>query len=117
MSKVSHIPSKVLSGLSDEELMTAYSGVQALLEARIPAAMSYADTGVLYDSRNNEIGRMLTFTWLTVRGEAILTRIQKGVDLINAEDVQTLANGIAKQYREYMQSLNPQVAANDSEVN
>lgn len=91
---------KPLKSLSDAELMLAYSGVQALLDVRIPAAVSYADSGVIYGDDNKQIARQITFAWLSVKGEALLTRTTKTEGEFVVDDIQTLAAGIANQYRE-----------------
>lgn len=98
-TKLTHIKTKIRATLSDEELMMAWSGARALTKSEIPAAVSYADTGVLYDTKGNEIGRAITMVWLNIKGVPLLTRTQKGPEAFTVEDVQTLVNGIADQYR------------------
>lgn len=114
-NNVVQLPNKQLKSLSDNELMLAYQCVQALMEVRIPAAVSYADSGVIYDGAENTIGRYIAIVWLTIKGEAVVTKVMSQLHThFTLEKVQALANGIHQQFMSQVQEAKAKEPANDS---
>lgn len=113
-SKVGVMPDKNLKTLTDDELNLGHNVAMALMKVGIPAAVDYAGSGIVYDGRNNFVERRMSITWLTCKGEAVITST-RSADEINVEQMQTLANGIAQNYQQQIASAFPkQEAANDS---
>ncbi|MES2704827.1 MAG: hypothetical protein V4649_19485 [Bacteroidota bacterium] len=81
----------------------------------IPAAMDFHGSGIIYDGKDNSVERRISLTWLTCKGEAVITASRSANDVeFGVEKVQELANAIAQQYQQHMaQAAAPLGAAND----
>ncbi len=114
-SNVIQLPNKQLNSLTEVDLHVAFAGIDALMRNRIPVAVCFAESGVVYDGKQNAVEKVLALVWLTCKGEAVITKLRGAHNEdFTPERVQQLVNSVAQSFREDMQRGIPQpVAAND----
>jgi hypothetical protein len=109
-SSVGVLPDRTEMSLTDDELHLAHGLAYSLMRAGIPAAVDYAGSGVKYDGQGNFVERRVSVTWLSCKGEAVVTATRSETEFTQPQ-LQVLANGIAHQYQTHMQSQFPKEAA------
>lgn len=93
------VPDKRLLSLTDNELMLGYQAASALMSSHIPAALSYDESGVVYEGQHNVIGRYLAIVWLDIKGRPVVTKAMSELHTeFTLERVQALASGIHQQF-------------------
>lgn len=92
---------KNVKSLNDDELALAYECAVSLMRVGIPTAVQFDGTGVVYDGQDNVVHRRVALVWLTCKGVAVITAIQSSKPFV-LEQLQVLANGVAKQYQQDM---------------
>lgn len=98
------MPDKKVQSLTDKELALAYGAATFLMKSGIPAMPCFDSSGVVYDGHDNVIERKIAFTWLSPKGEALVTIVRaEGGQEISHERLQTLIDGIAEQFNQAMQ--------------